>query len=332
MKKILEVLPGSITLLFVLFAAGTLAGCSGNAKGVDGSGTIEADTVRVAAQTSGRITSIAVEEGTPVSAGDTLFEIDNTVQTLEYQQAQTARTLAENQLQLLLNGAREEDIEQAEAHVQRAAENLKSAREDFNRMKDLYQTGSVTQKQRDDAQARLVSAQAEYDASRAALRKIQNLARPEEVRAARLKVEQARQMVSLKKELLSYTSVHAPRTGIVTKIPAEAGELAAPGIVLCELADLDTVHLTIYVGEPMLGAVHLGQPADVYIDAYPDRPFSGKVVYISDQAEFTPRNVQTKEERTKLVYGIKIRIPNPDHILKAGMPADAVLQTDGSSS
>jgi multidrug resistance efflux pump len=118
----------------------------------------------------------------------------------------------------------------------------------------------------------------------------------------------------------------APRDGIVTERVADPGELAAPGATLLTLANLDQVTLTVYVPDMQMGRVHLGQEADVSVDAYPGETFKGTVTYIAAQAEFTPKNVQTKEERANLVFAVKITLANADHRLKPGMPADATLR------
>jgi len=112
---------------------------------------------------------------------------------------------------------------------------------------------------------------------------------------------------------------------MATRKLAEAGELVGVGSGLYIVSDLSTVHLTIYVSETELGNVSIGQEAKVTIDSHDDRSFPGRVSYISQEAEFTPKNVQTKDERVKLVYGVKIDIPNPEGILKPGIPADAAL-------
>ncbi|MGB9596572.1 MAG: HlyD family secretion protein, partial [Candidatus Poribacteria bacterium] len=104
------------------------------------------------------------------------------------------------------------------------------------------------------------------------------------------------------------------------------GELVSLGTTIFVVADLSKVYLTIYVSESMLGKVKLGQTADVSIDSYPGKVFNGKVIHISPEAEFTPKNIQTKDERLKLVYGVKIEIENTENILKVGMPADAMLK------
>jgi HlyD family secretion protein len=115
-------------------------------------------------------------------------------------------------------------------------------------------------------------------------------------------------------------------SGVVTHRPVEVGELVAPGGVVAVLSKLDRLHLTIYVTAVEMGRIRLVQEAEVRIDADPGRAFPGRVVYLSPEAEFTPRNVQTKEDRVKLVFGVKIEVDNPDGALKPGLPADATIR------
>ena len=124
---------------------------------------------------------------------------------------------------------------------------------------------------------------------------------------------------------LTRTELVAPSGGIIMQRLVHVGELAAPGAPLFTLADLDVVKLTVYVPEASLGRVSLGQEVTVAVDAY-DELFSGEVSHIATQAEFTPQNVQTQEERVHMVFAVEVRLDNPDHLLKPGMPADAVFQ------
>jgi HlyD family secretion protein len=150
-------------------------------------------------------------------------------------------------------------------------------------------------------------------------------AREEQIEVARAGVEEARAALdTLTVQREKYT-LRAPLAGLVTERPAHEGEMALPGKTLLSLANLDTVDLTIYVPEPEVGQVALDQQVTVTVDSFPGQPFKGHVVFISDQAEFTPKNIQTKEERVNTVFAVKVRIPNPDHKLKPGMPADAAL-------
>ncbi len=300
--------------------------CARPPRGISASGTIEATEVRVAAKVGGEILELPVEEGSRVARGQTLARIDHETLDLQLEQARAGVVLAQAQLALLLKGARSEDIQQAQEALIQAEQNLRLAREDAERMKGLLASGSATQKQNDDAAARFVVAQAQYNAASQALRKLQNLARPEEVQAAQARVDQARAAVRLLQKSIADAEVSSPREGLVTQRLVEPGELVAPGTTLLVLADLSRVELEVFVSEPDLGRVSLGQQVDVRIDGPPPNSFNGRISSISSEAEFTPKNIQTRQERVKLVYGVKIQIENAQGTLKAGMPADAVLQ------
>jgi multidrug resistance efflux pump len=123
-------------------------------------------------------------------------------------------------------------------------------------------------------------------------------------------------------------TIRAPISGLVTSLEANVGEMAIPGATLMTLANLDEVTLTIYIPEDEIGKVMLGREVEVMVDSFPGEVFLGEVVYISPRAEFTPRNVQTKEERVSMVFAVEVRLSNPEHKLKPGMPADAVVKAE----
>jgi len=312
----------SLTLLSSLWAAS----CERGPRGITASGNIEATEVRVSAKVGGELTEVSVEEGSRVSRGQALARIDHATLDLQLEQARAGAALAEAQLALLLKGARIEDIEQAQEALVQAEENQRQAKADAERMKGLLASGSVTQKQQDDAAARYVVAQAQYNAAVQALRKLQNLARPEEVQAAKARVDQAQAAVRLLEKTIADAVVTSPLEALVTQRLVEPGEQVAPGTTLLVLADLSRVELEVFVSEPDLGKVGLGQEVGVRIDGEAPNRFTGRISHISSVAEFTPKNIQTRQERVKLVYSVKIRIENPQGILKSGMPADAVLQ------
>ena len=175
------------------------------------------------------------------------------------------------------------------------------------------------------AEGQLAVAMAQVAAATAGLHLAQAPARPEALTAARAQVAQAQIAVDLLRERQRHYSLRAPAAGMVTQRLIEPGELAQPGVPLLVVSDLTTLDLTVYVPEPQLGLVFLGQQAEVSVDSYPDRVFSGTVVWIAQEAEFTPKNVQTKEDRVQTVFRTKVRVANPDGLLKAGMLADARL-------
>ena len=147
----------------------------------------------------------------------------------------------------------------------------------------------------------------------------------EEVAVAEAQVTQAMSAISALETQIEKMTLRSPIAGLVTSCSAHQGEAAIAGATLLSVADLDEVKLTVYIPEDKLARVYLGQQVEVQVDSFPGRAFIGTVSYISQQAEFTPRNVQTVEERVNMVFALRVRLPTPDHLLKPGMPADAGL-------
>ena len=310
-----------------LILLGGLACSNGRDKNViSASGTIETVEVNVASKVAGQVLSLSYKEGSRVVPGDLLAVIDHASLDIQLRQAEAGVRLADAQLALLVKGARSEDIRQAEAALTQADSALKVAGDDAARMRELFKTGSVTSKQRDDAEARLTVATAQRSAAVEALGRLRRLARPEEVQAAEARLAQARAAAELLEKTIADCTITAPAGGIVTHKAVEAGELVTPGATVVTLADLASVYVMIYVTEIEIGRIKLGDGVDVRIDAFPERAFPGKITYISPEAEFTPKNVQTKEDRVKLVFGVKVEIENEEGLLKPGLPADAVVR------
>ena len=306
--------------------AALLGACARTDGKLSASGTIEATEVRVSSTVQGRVLETLVREGEPVEAGRLLARIDPESYRLQEGFAASGVEVAEAQLELLLKGARREDLAQAEAALASAEEALSFAASDAKRMRELEAGGSATRRQREDAEARLSAAQAAREAADQSLRKLKSLARPEELRAARARVEQAEWSLRIVRRSLAECEVRAPAAGIVTARLAEAGELAAPGSGIVLISDLSSLSLRIYLPEAEIGKVTLGGKAAVSVDSFPGRSFDGTVAFISPRAEFTPKNVQTRDERVKLVYAVRIDLGAGEGLLKPGMPADADLE------
>ncbi|MBX2992287.1 MAG: efflux RND transporter periplasmic adaptor subunit [Bacteroidetes bacterium] len=301
--------------VFVLLLAAGLTvpgGCSGNDRNaIEASGTIEGTNINIGSEVAGKVKEVWVMEGTRVSAGDTLVVIDDTDYQIQLRQALANAAAADAQYRLALEGSRKEDILQAEAAY-------KTSRTDYERMKELLAAQTITQKQYDDVYARFVSAEQTYQ------KLVRGLRKPE-IEIARARREQAEAQADQLRKKVRDCSIVAPAEGTVTLKSVEVGELVTPGANVIRLTYLDIVKIVIYVNEQYLPHIRLGQKAEVKIDGMPDRTFEGKVTFISPSAEFTPKNVQTKEERTKLVFGVKIEVENKDGALKPGLPADARL-------
>jgi len=252
--------------------------------------------------------------------------IDHATLDIQLRQSEAGVDLARAQLVLIQKGAREEDIQQAQAALRQADTSLKVAEDDARRMRELMKSGSITPKQNEDAEARLIVAQAQRTAALEAVTKVRKLSRPEEIQAAEARLAQAAAAVDLLKKSISDCTIIAPAGGVVTHKALEAGELVTPGSTVVTVSKLDRVYVMIYITEKELGRIRLGDGAEIRIDAYPERTFPGKVTYISPDAEFTPKNVQTKEDRVKLVFGVKVEIENREGLLKPGLPADAMIR------
>jgi HlyD family secretion protein len=302
--------------IFVLILG--LIGCSGSdKKAITASGTIETTEVTVSAKVGGEIIRLYVDEGSSVRKGDTLALIDRSDLDIQLRQAVANAEAADAQYKLAVQGSREEDIAQAEA-------TFKNAQDDLRRAEELFKASTMTQKQLDDARTRSTVAEQTYA-------KLKRGSRPEEIEAARARRDLAHAQVDAIRKKIVDSYVIAPMQGMITEKALEEGDVVIQNGSLFRISRLDKVHLMIYVSEEELAKFKLGQVAEVFIDAYPKKPFPGKIIYISDVAEFTPKNVQTKEDRTKLVFGVKVEVANPDQVLKPGMPADASIPISSPS-
>jgi len=175
------------------------------------------------------------------------------------------------------------------------------------------------------AEAAYQTALAQVGVAEAQLESLKSYPRTEQVAVAEAQVKQAEASLEALQVQRDKHTLTTPISGWVVERVAHEGEMAVAGSTLLTLADLTNVTLTVYVPEPDIGSVAIGQTVNVFVDAFPNRPFPGRITFISDEAEFTPKNVQTKEERMNTVFAVKIKLENPDQLLKPGMPADAVL-------
>ena len=302
-------------------------GSNDNKGSFEATGTIETKDITISSKVVGEIKELRCDEGDKVKKGDTLLLIDNESFSIQLKQAEANRIISESQLELLRKGARKEDIVQAEELLKQAETNYRQATNDKNRMQDLFDSKSISKKQLDDFTAKYEVTLAQYNSAKENLNKMKNLARPEEIRQAEAKFKQSQANEELIRKNIRDSYVLSPINGNVVKKYVEEGENVNAMSSLLKLSDLSVVELTIYVSEGELGKVKLGQNAKISVDAFPGKTFDGTVTFISPEAEFTPKNIQTKDERTKLVFGVKIKIPNPNLELKTGMPADAKVIT-----
>lgn len=286
------------------------------------SGNVEVTEVNMGFKTSGRVVDLLVEEGQKVKKGDKLAILDSA--EIESQVAQYRAYLNETitRLQELKAGSRPQEIEQATANVKYAEAELSKAKKDHERAEVLYKNGAISAQQFDVAKKAFETAQSQHKKALEALSLVKEGPRREEIRAAENRVKQAEAALKASEERLKDTIIYAPVSGVIMRKNIELGETVAPGIPVYTIGDFENPWIKVYVKEDKLGLVKLGQKAEITTDSYPGKKYEGIVTYISSEAEFTPKNVQTQEERVKLVFGVKVSVKNINDELKPGMPAD----------
>jgi membrane fusion protein YbhG len=289
-------------VLAALALALVLAGCSKERSVPGGSGFVEATEVTVSAEVAGKITAVRSSEGAVVASGDTLASIDTLTTSLRLSQARAGMVAAEKRISI------------ASIAVEQATHNANLAAKEFERVKSLIASGSVDQQRMDEVdnayrQAGLARRQAEAS-----------------LEAAQADDARAESDVKLLEKQLADCFPRAPLKGVVTAKYVEAGEWVGVGKLLVKIAALDTVWVKVYVPAGDLTSVKLAGHAAVDPEDGRTRPMDGVVTWISSEAEFTPKNVQTKEARADLVYAVKITIPNPGGTLKIGMPVAVKIQ------
>ena len=301
------------------------------------SGTIEATQSNLAFQTSGRVINVAVREGQAVTKNQLLAELDPSELRSRKDQAEAnleKSIKTQDQLATLLSIYKTTlpaDVARAETSVANARDILEDARKNYRRYEQLFKQGVVAEKERDAVKLNYDTAKSRLDDGEASLRQAKsNLNRIEATKQEfEAMISQARQAKAALEQTdiqLNYSRLLAPYSGIITSRNVEPGEVVTSGREVLSMADLSTVDLKIFVDETEIGKVKPGQDVDVKIDTFTDKVFKGKVTFISPEGEFTPKIIQTKKERVKLVYLVKVSIPNPNLELKTGMPADAWLR------
>jgi HlyD family secretion protein len=289
-------------------------------------GTIEATEVVVSSEIGGYIDRLLVDEGDRVERQQVVAEIEDSRTRAEVQRAEAALETARATLDDLRAGARSEELDRARARVELARATLSLAEADWKRMAELFAEGVVSENQRDSARANLDVARGQHDAAREELKLLEAGARPDQIEAARWQVEQAEAALRSAQVVQEKMKLHAPIGGVVLDKDSEEGEFVSPGVPVVTLADLDDMWVKIYIGETDIGKVRVGQRAATRVDSFPERDFSGTITYISDEAEFTPKNIQTREDRVKLVFAVKVGIDNAGGLLKPGMYADIEIE------
>jgi len=294
------------------------------------SGNIEATEVDAGFKISGRIVNRLVDEGDWVKKGQLLAKLDDEDLRNRFEVAKATLLSAQARLNKLLAGSRPEEIREAQAAVEQAQFDLENKRNHYERMKPLFDRGVIPKETLDNAEAAYKVAQASLQRATESYRLVKEGPRKEDIEDARAQVEQARASLKLTETQLSYTNLYSPMSGVVLVKSGEVGEVVNPGTSVLTLADIEGVWLKAYIPETDLSKVKWGQEVIITTDLRPRKEYKGRISFISSQAEFTPKQIQTEKERVTLVYRIKVDIPNPERELKPGMPADGKILLNSS--
>ncbi len=295
------------------------------------SGNIEATEVDIGFKVAGRIVSRFFEEGDWVDQGKVLAGLDDEDLRNRLEVARATLMSAQARLSKLLAGSRPEEIRQAEANLNQAKFDLNNKEAHYERTKPLFDRGVIPKETLDNAEAGFKMAKAAFQAATENYLLVKEGPRKEDIEDARAQVEQARASLKLTETQLSYTTLYSPISGVVLVKSGEIGEVVNPGTSIVTLADIENIWLKAYIAETDLSKVKWGQEVIVTTDLRPKKEYRGRISFISSQAEFTPKQIQTEKERVTLVYRIKVDISNKGHELKPGMPADGRILLESSS-
>jgi HlyD family secretion protein len=285
----------------------------------NGSGTIEVTELEISTKIAGRVISLPVDEGQVVRKGDLVVNLSYEELSAQRSSAMANLSYAEQNLarkrQLFKKRVIPDDEQSAQ--LASAMATLSTAEKNVKRMRQLFKKGVISDREMESAETAYAVSKSNVDLVSATIERA--------LESAETAYRVSKSSVDFVSATIGNAVISSPIDGIVLQKNIEIGEMAFPGAAIITLADLKKPWIKIYVDEKKLGFVRIGQKAYVKVDSFPDRKFPGEVVSISNKAEFTPRTIQTKDERVKLMYAVKISVENPEMELKPGMPADATV-------
>ena len=284
------------------------------------SGNVDVHQVELAFRVTGRISQMSVQEGDKITAGETLAQLDRVPFATDVAAARADVAQAQAQLDKAQRGYRVEEIAQARATVQQRAADLDNARVSLQRQQQLVAAGLVTHQQIDDAQARVRMSEAQLAGARDQLTLELHGSRIEDIQTQKAMLAAAEARLEKAQTALADTTLLAPSAGIISVRAREAGAIVQAGQTVYTLTLNDPVWIRAYVPQPRLGRIKPGMTVSVSIDSMPGKHYQGTVGFISPDAEFTPKSVQTDQVRDDLVYRIRVIASDPDDVFRQGMP------------
>lgn len=289
------------------------------------SGNVDVHQVELAFRVTGRIADMKVQEGDRVTAGETLAQLDRVPFATDVAAAKADVEQAQAQLDKLRRGFRREEIAEARAAVAQRAADLANARVTLKRQQELVAAGLVTHQQIDDAEARVEQSEAQLAAAREQLNLEVRGSRIEDIAAQKALLDSAEARLAKAQTALADTTLLAPSNGIVSVRAREAGAIVQAGQTVYTVALNDPVWIRAYVPQPRLGRIKPGMAVAVTTDSMPGRRYEATVGFISPDAEFTPKTVQTEQVRDDLVYRIRVIATDPDNVFRQGMPVTVLV-------
>jgi HlyD family secretion protein len=288
-------------------------------------GNIEATEVDMSFKIPGRVIHRSVDEGDFVKKGSEVATLEGEDLKRQAEEARASVQAAEARLREALAGSRSQEIKQAWATAEKARSDRDQLKSDWERAEALFKEGVIPVQSREQASTSYQMALAAYKEAMEHYDLVKEGPRKEDIDALKASLEQAKALLNLREVQLSYANLTSPVSGVVLVKNIEPGEMVSAGTPVVTIADLNDVWLKAYISETDLGRVKYNQRVNVKTDTYPDKIYWGRISFISSEAEFTPKNIQTHEERVKLVYRIKVTLENPQMELKPGMPADGEI-------
>ncbi|HSH41827.1 MAG TPA: efflux RND transporter periplasmic adaptor subunit [Arenicellales bacterium] len=290
------------------------------------SGTVEATQVRMAFRMPGTLVERRVDEGDDVAVSQPIATLDQRDAEASLREAEAAVAAAAAELDELTAGYRVEEIAVAQAAVEEARVTFRRLQDEAAHSRSLYDAEAISREQRDRDVTDAEAAGSRLESAREHLTMLQAGYRPQQIEAARARLKQAQARRANAQIFLDDTVIDSPIEGVVTRTHAEVGETLAAGRAVATLTELGAPWVRVYISEVDIGLIRLGAKARARVDSYPGRDFPGTVTYVAAEAEFTPKNVQTQEERVKLVFAVDVSLDNPEGALKPGMPADVYIE------
>lgn len=363
-----------------------------NGTYIEASGTVENNTISISSEVTGTVKEIQAREGSVIKKDDVIATIENTTLNNQYDQALINVQIAETNIQMLENsinnlnvqnvdavqqaynaylsaqaeyqkvmeGASQDEINQAGEVVNQTKTNYDYAKVNLDRSKELFEQGAISQSQYDESLKGYNVAEAQYNGAVAQLNIINSYPTESAAKAAENKMLQAKashelsmsngttQLTQLEGQLeiarvqltqsknileqnereLEKLTIKSPKDGIVNTLFVNEGELVTMGKLTAEIYDPDNAEIKVYVSEANIGLIKVGQDTNIYVDSHKDEAFQGEVIKINNRAEFTPKNIQTKEERVNTVFEVKIQVADTHGVVKPGMPVDVNIKVD----